>query len=330
VRFLTKLTNMILPGSAPGSQLLRASTLIPLRKAGMKKVRPIAIGEHFYRIPAKVIARNYRRSGDLHPHQLGVATSGGVEPLIWNIHNRTQEESEGAFIFLDLSNAFNTLDREHVATAIRTHNTPLFRCGRWAYGSPSPLFVKTPGGDMESLLHSRQGVRQGDPMGPLFFFYGFHDRIALLSDSLMILNAEVYTYLDDTIIWVPYDNRNPTTMFEQAQSAFQLISTDFARFRNDGLTLNIAKCRTLLLSGIRHSGVEFLGICVGPVKTRTRFLQQKIAEMHRKSRLVLKLPRQSALLLIRDCVSSPLLHLLRTLDSTNLDGTWSQASDIIY
>jgi hypothetical protein len=65
---------------------------------------------------------------------------------------------------------------------------------------------------------------------------------------------------------------------------------------------------------------------VGTEAYRQRFLTSKVEDMLHKVRQVLRLPKQAAFLLLRDCVAPTLLHLLRCLDSTNLDEQWQRAT----
>jgi len=326
VRFLTKLANMIAQGTAPGARFLLGSTLIPLKRAGADKIRPIAIGEHFYRIAAKVLARNFRSSRDLSPCQLGVGTTGGVEPIVWKVQKAVDSDIYGAFIFLDLANAFNTMDRRHLAQSVAAYNPQLLRAVRWAYGSASPLLMRSETGQVEEMLLSSQGVRQGDPLGPLLFSYGYRERLSRLAELPAFRSADFSAYLDDTVVFLPFNPQSSLTMDEQARAALNLIAADFRDHPEDGMTLNLAKCRVHATTDIRVSGVKFLGTCVGTEGYRQRFLTAKVDDMVHKLRQVLRLPKQAAFLLLRECVAPTLLHLLRCLDSTNLDEQWQRAT----
>jgi hypothetical protein len=326
LRFLTMLTNMIANGTAPGARYLTASFLIPLKKAGTNKIRPIAIGEHFYRIAAKVLARNFRSSGDLAPCQLGVGTAGGVEPIVWKVQKAVNDNVNGAFLFLDLANAFNTMDRGHLATALSIHNPRLYRAARWAYGSDSPLLMRSESGRVEASLLSRQGVRQGDPLGPLFFSYGYRSRLERMATIPALRDVDMFAYLDDTVVWVPHDPLGALSPQEEAQAALDAIALDFFDNPGDGLSLNLAKCRIHTTAGLRESGVQFLGTCVGTDSYRQRFLQAKVENMVVKTHKVLRLPKQAAFLLLRECVAPTLLHLLRCLDPDQLNEQWGRAT----
>jgi hypothetical protein len=125
---------------------------------------------------------------------------------------------------------------------------------------------------------------------------------------------------------VPHDPLSSLSMREQAQAAFNSIVADFAGHTDDGLSLNVGKCQLWTTDEIRVNGVKLLGTCVGSEDYRRVFLTGKVETMLLKMRKVLRLPRQAAFLLLRECVAPTLLHLLRCLDSTHLDEQWQRAT----
>jgi hypothetical protein len=67
---------------------------------------------------------------------------------------------------IDWQNAFDTLSRDRMLAAVEERCPALLPMVAWAYKQPSRLPVhKAPG----VVIHSRSGVRQGDPLGPLLF-----------------------------------------------------------------------------------------------------------------------------------------------------------------
>ena len=64
----------------------------------------------------------------------------------------------------------------------------------------------------------------------------------------------------------------------------------------------------------------------GRVEGCRQFLRGKAKRFVDKLRRVTSIPRQSALLLTRSCIAPSLLHLLRTIDSTDLEDIWSEAN----
>lgn len=79
------LINLILAGAIPegARKLLLASRLVPFRKPN-NGVRPIAVGEAFYRLAASFAVRSvvHKAVDVLGPIQLGVGVRGGVEAAV--------------------------------------------------------------------------------------------------------------------------------------------------------------------------------------------------------------------------------------------------------
>ena len=82
--FLVLLCKQIINGTAPGNTMLCAGKLIPLIKQDGISIRPICVGELFYRIIMKSILFNIK--GKIHDmiltNQFGVGSACGVEPIL--------------------------------------------------------------------------------------------------------------------------------------------------------------------------------------------------------------------------------------------------------
>lgn len=153
----------------PCKSILTGAPLTPLDKN--PGVRPIAVDELLYRIAAKTILRTSFHADMLLPSQFGVMSPGGVEPIIRLWQSAQDGKLPDSYVYgtqLDSINAFNTLDRNGMATSIRRYAPELFRVAKWAYKSPADILVRMNGTTVK--LQSTQGVRQGDPFGPLFYF----------------------------------------------------------------------------------------------------------------------------------------------------------------
>jgi hypothetical protein len=50
--------------------------------------------------------------------------------------------------------------------------SPVFKIVEWAYSDLTSLLLKTPSGEIFSVIQSEQGTRQGDPFGMLLFCLG--------------------------------------------------------------------------------------------------------------------------------------------------------------
>ena len=155
---------------------LSAARLIPLSKKG-GGVRPIAVGEVFRRLVGKVLIRAAQQEvvdSYLFPLQLGVGVKSATELI---------SRAAGFFmargvplIQVDLKNAYNSVSRSLMLQRVR-EKAPAFAA--WAeltYGQPAPLVVND-----SVMLLSREGVQQGDPLGPLFFALASFSMVEKLS-----------------------------------------------------------------------------------------------------------------------------------------------------
>jgi hypothetical protein len=217
------LTGLIMAGIAPGQAMLCASRLTPLRKPD-GGLRPIAVGDMIYRLATKAIVRHSNRRDFLLPYQFGVGSKGGVEPVVRAVERALEGTLDRPYTHLtslDFSNAFNTVDRRDIAEGLRQYAPILYRAGRWAYGCNSSLVLGSPEG--RHIIHSAQGVRQGDPMGPLMFSLGIR---SLLRDLASTLGPErlILAYLDDIYILSPDDQALEQTLafFDERQPSIRL------------------------------------------------------------------------------------------------------------
>jgi hypothetical protein len=151
---------------------LMAGRLVALDKC--PGVRPIGIGETWRRLAAKATLLSSGREAkelcgiDQLCAGLEAGIEGGIHAIdeLWRQH---EEEEEWGFLLVDASNAFNELNRTSMLWTIR-HEWPsgarfAFNCYRhWG-----TLVIRGKGGSM-SLLHSKEGVTQGDPLS--MFAYG--------------------------------------------------------------------------------------------------------------------------------------------------------------
>jgi hypothetical protein len=308
--------------------------LTPLRKPD-GGLRPIAVGDMIYRLATKAIVRHSNRRDFLLPYQFGVGSKGGVEPVVRAVERALEDTLDRPYTHLtslDFSNAFNTVDRTDIAEGLRQYAPILYRAGRWAYGCTSSLVLGSPEG--RHIITSAQGVRQGDPMGPLMFSLGIR---SLLRDLASALGPDrlILAYLDDLYILSPDD-----LALEQTLASFNE--------RQPSIRLNPAKCKSLALEDIRTNGLRMLGTCVGSRAAREQFLQEKIdheaatvtklinlphqpssstcptSQAHQPAppAKLINLPHQHALLVLRVCVQQSLRHLQRSLKSDDLVHLW--------
>ena len=119
---------------------------------------------------------------------------------------------------MDVVNAFNTIDRAHILKVLLAHAPELVP---WVIQTfqPAPLVCG------EELLWSRQGVQQGDPLGPLLFALGLHPLIQKVPAEGFLHRW----YLDDGVVLAPT---------QVLQTALEVIATSFP---SAGLVMNLKK-----------------------------------------------------------------------------------------
>ena len=203
---LTRLCNFIYHGSlnTEARDLFFAAKLISLPKKD-GGIRPIAIGNVFRRLVAKVTCRSElkRVSEELKPRQLGIGISGGCESAAHAIRSLLQSlpqtpatgnRQKFVIIKLDIKNAFNLMRRDHMLKACQLRVPSVFTLVHLSYAEHSPLVAS------DSIIMSQSGVQQGDPLGPLLFSLGVDEIVRSIQSPLN------FWYLDDATIGGPVDS----------------------------------------------------------------------------------------------------------------------------
>ncbi len=169
LREITITVNLLCAGSIPPDVIphLCGATLLASKKKGGGH-RPIAVGEVFRRLVSKCLSRSIQADAFriLTPLQLGVGVRGGCEAIVHTVStfldNDFSPDSKWS-LFLDFSNAFNSIDRDCMFEEVRARIPSLSAWVECCYGSQPYLHF----GD--HIILSRCGVQQGDPLGPLLF-----------------------------------------------------------------------------------------------------------------------------------------------------------------
>ncbi|CAI7770631.1 unnamed protein product [Closterium sp. NIES-54] len=142
---LLALINTALAGNLTkeAAQLLTTSKLLAFTKPE-GGTRPIAVGEVIHRVIAKaalLIAAPFARR-HFTPIQFGVATPGGAEAIIHTTRTYLKENGSHLALQLDISNAFNAVERGAVFEGLRdsplSFLIPFTHC---SYGAPSELTI---------------------------------------------------------------------------------------------------------------------------------------------------------------------------------------------
>ena len=309
-RLLFMMARQINAGTAPGKAMLCASRLTPLQQEPAPKCRPIACGELFYRVIMRFLMKLLGTENMLLPSQLGVGSPCGVEPIteMINLEMEALEDFQDRYAYvLDFKNAFNAVKRSSLAAALRAHAPRYYRLVAWAYNEHSPLVMRCDE-DLE-IISSAEGVRQGDPLGPFLYSLCMIAKLLALKDINLGPHDSVVAYLDDGFV----TSNSPDKLPE--------IFALFDRPDLDGLTLNPTKTKKISLVDVVNGDANFpiLGSMVGTVEARRAFLRGKIDDLQPVLTRLRGLPHQEALLLLRLCFAPQLMHLLRTMDLSDLE-----------
>ncbi len=267
------------------------------------------MGSLVYRLTAKAILGTFSSEEALLPSQLGVGSKLGVEPVITLLSDSLEGSQYSSITSLDLLNAFNSIGRSLLASAIASHAPSLYRLAKWAYNDPSILATRA------GLLASSCGVRQGDPLGPLFFSLAIRPLLEDLAKKLPT-GTTIISYIDDIYILSRSDDNSILDIAEET-------------LREYGLILNRRKSSTTPISIIRSSGLEALGSIIGPLEARRAFLSRKIARFRSILDRLKHLSKQKGLLLLRGSIHLLLRHLLRTINPQGLEDLLAEIDSLI-
>jgi hypothetical protein len=182
-KLATRLQNELVPW--PTIRALRAGRLIALDK--QPGVRPIGIGDTLYRLLAKssLVVCKEEAKEVCGIDQLAAGLESGIEGAIhamndlWDQCN--QEESFG-YLLIDARNAFNEQNRTMMLWNTR-HLCPMLALFAFnVYKHHSILHIRSLDGDPGAVLHSREGVTQGDPLSMVLYGVGMLPLIKQLKE----------------------------------------------------------------------------------------------------------------------------------------------------
>jgi hypothetical protein len=161
-------------------------------------LRPIAVDDIFVRLFGRCISKVKGSfiGEKLGSAQVGVGVSGGCEYAVHSVCNWVSEimsdpNSEIVCVKIDIANAFNSISREAIKNGILEHSPDLLSYFKWSYGETTDLVLI----DGSIIGKSSSGVRQGDPLGPMFFCLGFQS--ALFKTQCKFPEVDFIAYLDD-------------------------------------------------------------------------------------------------------------------------------------
>jgi hypothetical protein len=307
---ITALFNLVLRGQGGPAEFWCSSKLLPFSKEN-NGIRPIAISSAWFRLLCSTVATSLSQDlQDLLPFQFGVAARNGIEHIIHIVSGLADDILSGpqtsskAILQVDVKNAFNSIGRECIqknlmATSYLHGLVPFFT---WAYGKSTPLYAN----DGSFLFNSETGIRQGDPLGPLFFAIGIQDILKRVKSSYD--TVDVLAYLDDIHLTGPNS---------QVKKAFKALESALLQ---RGLVVNKNKSKLFQRSPspdwqgipIVNDGLRVLG---SPVGTPT-FIQSSMTGLTKKTIKILptllQFDPKIKFLLLQSCINARPNFLART------------------
>ena len=285
------------------------ANLAALKKPEAEGLRPVAAGEAVRRCVAKALWATAKEEAQavLEPMQLGIGTSMGAEIVVHRIRSwvgRNKGRNDRGLVTVDLSNAFNAIDRSAVREAARRYAPSLVPWVDLCYGKSSWLVLGN------SFLKSERGVQQGDPLGPGLFGMGIQRVVEEATRETQALypgELEItHFYLDDGVAAGTW--RSLGDWLRRLEIGFADIGLDMQRSKCNVIPMQTgmkaaeagnpcAGCEWVESGNFRLLGAAFGSVefCEGRLRRRTdkaRRLMSKIRDLE---------DPQAALLLLRHC-----------------------------
>ena len=307
LRALTSLVTLILKGKTP-SQLrpfFSGASLVALRKKD-GGIRLIAVGCTLQRLAAKCASVHAVKElpGLLAPRQLEFGVSRGMEAAVHAARIFLRDlKSNQVMMKVDFRNAFNSVHRDKMLLAVEEFIPELLPFVHSAYWESTSLMWDS------EVVHSSEGVQQGDALGPLLFCLSIHKLCAKLKSELAVF------YLDDGTLGGNW---------EEVLSDLRLIEEEASEL---GLELNRSKTelicsdhttRGIVLSsfpGVRVVNieqVELLGSPLGDASLVDACVSGKIELLELMGDRLYHLHSHDAITLLRHSFAIPkMMHVLR-------------------
>jgi hypothetical protein len=292
---------------------------------GNGKIRPIAISEVLYRIAAGILTSKLATplSQCLTAWQFGApGRRAGTECMAAYVQTYLDMNRNHVLISVDCKNAFNAISREAILRGIQLFEDQLgalLPLVKYAYQDSSRVVLPTTR-NLDTIIISEEGARQGDPLGPALFCLGFHYLTKSLQSEFP--NCTFPKYMDDLgILGPPEEAANAFTRIKQLLSVGRLEV-------NDSKCVIYSKSKVDQIDELRDLGLKFeehgtvvLGVPIGSDDYCTSYcdslvdplIEKTIQAISSTMRQCANTEAQMLFQLVRVCIPAKLNHLIRAV-----------------
>ncbi|XP_062510478.1 uncharacterized protein LOC134186508 [Corticium candelabrum] len=249
------------------------------------------------------------------PLQHGVSTEVGTDLLLHHIQILLEANSDWIALKTDAKNAFTSIHRSHLPQQVMKSFHILTNHVMQMYsGFCSLVFLQY---NVPVILSSKEGIHQGDPLGPVLFSLGIQQTLVDLQSNFQAVR--VLAYLDDVFLVGPA---------KHVLDAFSTLQPEFFKI---GLEIQEAKCEIYCSHDkedtsseytihVSSEGIMILGTPIGKREYVARACSTIAEKMNDLCRQLVDLDNvQASMLLLRYCHTTRLNHLARGTSPETLE-----------
>jgi len=294
------------------ADMLRDSNFVLLTKESAEDEpagRPIAMPSLFAKLAALISFERTKGNmlkifGDM---QFGALRRQGAETIIIQSREAFRGDRTKVLVTIDLRNAFNSIQRSKVLEAVHHYQLEdLYNLTHVMYGTPSRLLSPIIQG-----LMSSNGVRQGDPLGPVLFCLGIHPTLTALSAAHP--NVKIWAYIDDITLHGTPDE--VASFVADLETRLAALGLQVRRDKSWVLAHSRDQFEAFRSFGLKYSmeGIRVLGAWIAADdSTESDWVLTRVPKIDHFFDRLTKVDRQVAQNLFRWCGIPRWTHLVRT------------------